>query len=142
MKIQSINILDFGQLTTDGEEKENSKNSPSGYFLRPEIIKFTGTTDKIKGIKGVKFGIQYFVKGFTDDRDDVTFLCKICHPTMTHPRTKEKIESVTERKTTYLNENNFDYFHFEFDWEIVTGRWTFEIIEGDRTLLTKEFQVI
>jgi hypothetical protein len=142
MKIQSIKILNFGQLTTDEEEKEDSKNSPSGYFLRPETVKFTETTDKIKGMKGVRFGIEYFIKGFTDDKDDVSFVCKISHPTMSHPRTNEKIESVTEIKTNYLNEKNFDYFRFEFDWEIVTGQWTFEIIEDNRTLLTKKFQVI
>lgn len=142
MKIESIKILNFGQLTTDEEVKEISRNSPSGYFLRPETIHFIETTDKIKGAKGVKFGIEYLIKGFTNDKDDVTFYSRISHPTMINPVTNERTESVTERKINWLNDNNFDYYNFEFDWEVVIGKWTFEIFEDDRTLLTKEFEVI
>ena len=142
MKIESIIILNFGLLTTDEEEKETSESSPSGYFLRPETIQFTETSDKIKGAKGVKFGIEYFIKGFTDEKDDVTFYSRISHPTMINPVTSEKLQYVKERKTNWLNESNFDYYNFEFDWELVTGKWTFEILEGDRTLLTKEFEVV
>lgn len=142
MKIESIKILNFGLLTTDEEEKETSESSPSGYFLRPETIQFTKTSDKIKGAKGVKFGIEYFIKGFTDEKDDVTFYSRISHPTMINPVTSEKLQYVKERKTNWLNESNFDYYNFEFDWELVTGKWTFEILEGDRTLLTKEFEVV
>lgn len=61
---------------------------------------------------------------------------------MINPVTSEKLQYVKERKTNWLNESNFDYYNFEFDWELVTGKWTFEILEGDRTLLTKEFEVV
>jgi hypothetical protein len=141
MKIELIKILNLGQLKADEEEKKTSVSSPSGYFLRPETIQFIKTTDKIKGIKGVKFGIEFFIKGFTDDKDDVTFHTRISHPTMTNPLTNKVIQNVTETKTDWLNEINFDYFSFEFDWELVTGKWIFEIIEDDWILLTKKFEV-
>lgn len=57
MKIELIKLLNFGQLTTDEEEKEISTSSPSGYFLRPSNFKFIDTTDKIKGAIGTNFGI-------------------------------------------------------------------------------------
>lgn len=142
MKIESIEIINFGILTSDQEEKELSKASPAGYFLRPQQINFVNQTNKIEARKGLKFGIEYFIKGFTDDKDDAIFYCKISHPTMKNPETKEELNEVTERKINYVNERNFDYYHLESDWEIVKGKWTFEIIEDNKTLLKTEFDIV
>jgi hypothetical protein len=141
-KIQAIQLKNFGQLTTDNEEKETSNSSPTGYFLRPGQVKFIERTDKIKGKHGVKFGIEYFIKGTTDEKEEVVFACLINHPSMTNPKTKEQLTRIQERKINYTNQHNFDYFVFEYEWEIVKGQWVFEIKEDGQTLFTKEFEIV
>jgi hypothetical protein len=141
-KIQSIELKNFGKLTTDNEEKETSNSSPTGYFLRPGQIKFIERTDKIQGRQGVKFGIEYFIKGTTEEKEDAVFSCLITHPSMTDPKTTKQLTRIEERKVNYTNEDNFDYFVFENEWEIVKGQWIFEIKADGETLLTKEFEIV
>jgi hypothetical protein len=141
MKIQAIHLLDFGQLETDKEEHEESPSSPLGYFLRPTQITFINRTDRLQATKGLKFGIEYFIEGFDNNEDEVEFYCKISHPTMVNPITKAEQKEVYEKKTDYTNQHNFDYYRLEFDWEVVGGIWTFEIMEEGKVLVKKEFKI-
>lgn len=143
MKIRQIKLLNFGSLTTDTEEEEINDSSLTGYFLRPKKIQCLDRIDTLKGLPGLKFGIEYFIEGPDNAAkyDDVTFYCKILHPEIVNPDSKEKASETIERKTNYLNETNFDYYLFEFDWEIKQGIWTFQIIENDKILLEKSFEI-
>ena len=141
MKIKAIHLLNFGQLQTDEEELENSSLSPTGYFLRPNQIDFMNIRDRLKGVKGLKFGIEYYIKGFFNSPEIVTFICKTSHPTVFNPITNEELKEVIEEKSNYTNQKSFDYYCFEYDWEIVKGIWTFEIIEKEKVLLKKEFRI-
>ena len=143
MKIKEIELLNFGSLTTDSEEKGNDKNSPTGYFLYPTKLEFIDRSDKLQGCKGLKFGIEYFIKGHNTkaNPDEVTFMCKILHPLLTNPETKDQFSETVETKNNYLNDINFDYLFFEFDWEVKIGIYTFQIIENDSILLEKSFEI-
>jgi hypothetical protein len=143
MKIKEIELLNFGSLTTDTEEKEINKNSPTGYFLYPTKIEFETKTDRLQGYQGLKFGIEYFIKGQdANEDDDVTFCCKILHPQLTNSATNEQFTETTEIKNNYLNETNFDYLFFEYDWEVKKGIYTFQIIEENKILLEKAFEIV
>ena len=142
MKIKHIDFLKFGVLATDEEEKEDNKGSLSGYFLYPTTIDFKEITDKLKGSVGLRFGIEYFIEGFSADKFiDVTFTCKISHPLLTNPSSGESSLVTIEKKDNYLNENNFDYYCFEYDWEIQKGAWTFQILENEVIKLEKKFEI-
>jgi len=142
MKIKEIELLNFGSLTADIEEKVKNNYSPTGYFLYPKNIEFTEKTDKLKGYLGLKFGIEYFIKGHLNSKkDDITFCCRILHPQITNPESNVKYSETTETKNNCLNEINFDYLFFEYDWEVKQGVYTFQIIENDCILLEKTFEI-
>ncbi|GAB3537678.1 hypothetical protein GCM10027443_31120 [Pontibacter brevis] len=141
MNIKAIQLLNFGRLETDEEFKEPAEDSPSGYFLRPGRISFLDRINKLKGEEGLKFGIQYFIEGYTDSTEPVEFVCKISHPTLVNPETGTTINETIDHKINYLNHNDFDYYSFEYDWETIKGTWTFEIIEQKRVLLKKAFVI-
>lgn len=61
---------------------------------------------------------------------------------MKNPETGVEIREIIESKISYVNERNFDYYHFEFDWEIVKGKWVFEIFESKGTHLTMDFDIV
>jgi hypothetical protein len=142
MKIKEINLLNFSSLITDTEEKVVDKNSTTGHFLYPTKLEFIDISYKLKGFQGLKFGIEYFIKGYTNSKDDyVHFYCRILHPQLTNPETKEQFSETIEIKNNYLNDTNFDYLFFEYDWEVKKGIYTFQIIENDSILLEKSFEI-
>ena len=142
MNIQDVELLNFGNLTTDEEDKESNRNSPTGYFLYPNKVEFIEKTDKLQGFQGLKFGIEYFLKGdFPSKSEDVTFCCRILHPTLTNPNTKEQFSETVETKYSWLNDTNFDYLFFEYEWEVQKGIYTFQILENNKILLQKSFDI-
>ena len=141
-KIQSIELRNFGLLMVDDEEEESSTASPTGYFLRPGKINFIDTTNRIIGEKGARFGIEYFIKGNSDQEESVEFTCTIKHPPITNPKTNKRQSYIEETKYNYTNLDGNDYYAFEYDWEIVHGQWVFELAEGTNLLLKKSFEVV
>ena len=143
MKIESIKLLNFGALKTKNESLEENKNSPTGYFLYADDVEFTETTAILRAKKKLKFGIKYLVKGDNQEGDNLVFFyCKIIHPEITNPDTNQRFSETTERKSCYLNETNFDYLHFEHDWEVQKGTYIFQIFDENSMLVEKEFVLI
>jgi Domain of unknown function (DUF3859) len=144
MKIKSVTLIDFGIAELDSAEKEPSEGSLTGYILRSDYIRFQERTEIIPAVLGVEFGIFYLVELFDqDDPDPVAeFISRIIHPQMVNPETKEATTEITDFKYCYLNKGNFDTYRFEFDWEIVKGEWIFQVLEGRRLLLEKQFLII
>lgn len=141
MKIKNIRLVNFGALIAHEEEKETNKNSTTGYFLYSSKIKFLNNSDIIIGKTGLKFGIEYFIVGDELYDPTVNFICKILHPILTNPISKENVYEIVEIKSGFLNEINFDYYSFEFDWEVQKGMWIFQIIENEKVLLEKAIEI-
>jgi hypothetical protein len=142
MKIKQIKLLSFGVLTTDEELKVYHEDSLTGYLLYPSKIGFIEETDRIEGAVGIRFGIEYFIEGFTAEEGvGVSFTCKILHPLMTNPETGKSTDVTLEKKHNCLNDTNFDYFCFEHDWEIQKGTWVFQILENEVIKLEKAFEI-
>ena len=142
-KIKKIVLLNFGLLKTEKETKSKVDNVIFDYFLHTDNIKFILESDKIEGKIDLKFGIEYYIEGFTKSKNvETNFICKIIHPLIVNPNTNESAQETIEYKENYLNKKNFDYFSFEFPWELKKGIWTFQIIQDDVVLLTKSFEII
>lgn len=143
MQIRHVKLLKYGSVNTTNEERKPVTTSLTGHFNYPESIEFVDQSDSFIGATGLKFGIEYFLEGFdeTAKYSDVVFSCKIVHPPLTNPDTLETSTETIERKYNYLNQKNFDYYAFEFDWEIQPGIWTFQIAEGTTILLEKGFEI-
>ena len=141
MKIKSVILINYGIIESDSDEPNLSEGSLTGYFLRCDQIYFIEETNIIPAEKGIEFGISYWIEGFSKERsqDLCQFTGKIIHPEMVNPVTLETSKEIIDFKSFYLNHINFDYFRFEYDWEIRKGKWTFQVLEGKRILLEKEF---
>ncbi len=143
MKIKQIKLLNFGLLIADEEQVEPKEDSLTGYMLYPTEIQFIKITDRVEGVVGLRFGIEYYIEGYSNQKyEDVIFYSRIFHPILTNPKTGKSSRLTQERKLNYLNEINFDYFCFENEWEIQKGCWTFQIVENEVIKLEKSFEIL
>jgi len=69
----------------------------------------------------------------------VDFICRIRHPKLVNPETKEEFVETTEAKDEWSDELGFDFYTFEFDWEMQLGEWVFEIIHKDKVMCSQTF---
>ncbi len=142
MKIDTVIITDYGPCYPKGVvERVVSEHSPTGRFIYADGIAFVKTTDTIDLRKGVNFGISYQLEANNDGKEPLRFVCRILHPELTNPTTGESFSETVEHKEGWASTAEFDFYTFEFDWEMVPGEWVFQIVQEERTLAQQVFRV-
>ena len=142
MKIKKITLLNFGSIRTGPEEGYEDSLSPTGYFLETENITFVNKTNILPAVKGLKFGIEYYVEGNNTNHTRAIVCSKIFHPQMHNPKTKKIFAKIIDYKKVVLNDTDFDYLFLEYDWEVQVGTYLFQILEDDQVLLEKSFELV
>ena len=138
--ITDIVLTGFGICEVTNEVPEFNQHSPTGYFLLSNTISFLLKTDTIQLQKGLRFGIEYALKGIEEKNAEV-FDVRIVYLLLKNSTTGASSVDVIETKAGCIDETNFDYFHFEHSWEMQPGKWIFQVIQSDRLLLEKEFNL-
>ena len=140
--IDKVELIGYGiiEKSSSGNFDEVEDSSPTGYFIRTDDVSFVAETSEIKATVGTVFGIKYKLVSALEN-EVVDFRCKIIHPELTNPENGKTFSETTEDKSNYANEENFDFYEFEADWEIKSGKWRFQVIENNRVLIDHEFEV-
>ncbi|MGQ1909953.1 DUF3859 domain-containing protein [Marinifilum sp. RC60d5] len=137
-----IKIVDYGICRPIGETKKDLvPDSATGYFLHSDDMEFLKTTDIIYPRVGMSFGISYQFENDSKIVELVDFVCRIRHPKLVNPISKEQFIETTEAKDCYSNELGNDFYTFEFDWEMQLGEWIFEIIYEDELMCRQVFSL-
>ncbi|MFD2570195.1 DUF3859 domain-containing protein [Spirosoma soli] len=118
------------------ESISNSRLSPTGYYFGADALAFIEKVDKMKLKRGLVFGIAYRLAGNHD-----AFLCRIVHPVLVNPTTGKAYKETIEEKYSAANGLNFDYYRIEHAWEMVDGKWVFQIEQSGNILLEKSFEL-
>jgi|GEM_PF-2194181 len=135
-----IKIVDYGICKAIGKtKKEYVPGSSTGYFLHSDDMEFQERTHIINPEKGLSFGISYRFETGSEIAERVDFVCRIKHPKLVNPETNEAFIETTEEKDEYSDELGFDFYTFEFDWEMQLGEWIFEIIHEGEVMCSKTF---
>lgn len=138
--ITDIEIVNFGICQITDESADADEESPTGHFLHSADIQFLGKTDKIKIKDGLIFGVEYLLNGIEEQNAEL-FECRILHPELINPNDNAAFTEIAETKVGCIGETNFDYYKFEYVWEAKPGKWIFEVSQGERLLLQKEFNL-
>jgi len=137
-----IKIVDYGICKAIGEtKKQYVPGSSTGYFLHSDDMVFQERTDLIQVDTGLSFGISYSFEMVSEEAERVDFVCRIRHPKLVNPETKEEFVETTEAKDEWSDELGFDFYTFEFDWEMQLGEWVFEIIHKDKVMCSQTFML-
>ncbi|HEY0781269.1 MAG TPA: DUF3859 domain-containing protein [Thermoanaerobaculia bacterium] len=89
---------------------------------------------------GTSMGIEVQVKG-APLGSIVTLRTRVTHPPLTNPATRRT--TTRDEWTTEMNALIPRYAGWAFaePWELVPGRWTIELLQGDRTIASQDFEV-
>jgi len=140
MAIMNIKIVDYGICKAIGETKKDIEpGTATGYFLHSDDMEFLERTDVINPKIGLSFGISYQFENDLEEAEWVDFVCRIRHPKLVNPISKEQFMVCTEEKEGYNDELGYDFYTFEFDWEMQFGEWIFEIIYKDKVMCQQTF---
>jgi hypothetical protein len=102
------------------------------------------TTTTITGKLGTNFGFEYALLGGPPGAQAaIEIVVVLPEPGLRNPATgKHTRRERWQPSPSLLGGATIVGYRFEMDWEIVPGRWTFQIWQGDRKLGEQSFCVI
>lgn len=135
-----IKLVDYGICKAIGETtKDIVPNSVTGYFLHSDDMEFLERTTVIQPKTGLSFGISYEFEHDAEEAELIDFECRIKHPKLVNPDTQEEFIETIEEKDGWSDEPGYDFYTFEFDWEMQLGEWIFEIIHNGKVMCSQTF---
>lgn len=119
---------------------QTAPDTAAGFIYTASQPKLVRATDEVVAKRGTSFGIMYTINGEPTNAT-VPLVVRVHHPRMYNPETKETTRVGEYRTKAAIGGPNYDAYTFAHDWEMVPGKWTFEVSHAGRVLLTKSFNV-
>ena len=138
VEIDRIAIIDSGIYSVSSGS--DADKSPSGSDAGIKLIKKTST---IEARIGVTFGFQYVVVGRPrSEQVQLTEITLFPPPGLKDPKVKSMMLRHEQQIDVAIGELDATLFTLEHDWELVPGKWIFELRQGDRLLASETFEVV
>ncbi|MCB1172963.1 MAG: DUF3859 domain-containing protein [Leptospiraceae bacterium] len=147
-------ISDYVSLKSSGVYKAQSGStiaSPgvaSGQITDIYNIQLLKTTQDVQPKVGDVFGFQFVFdhkSATTEAAADYTvpdsLQIRVEHPAMTNPKDGVALTSSQWQTPVRSGKAVWVGWYFEHDWEIVAGKWTFQVYDGDTVLVTRSFTI-
>ena len=129
-------LINHGICKPTRESVSESSLSLTGYYFGADDLIFLEKVDRMRLKRGLVFGITYSLES-----SQGSFLCRVIHPMLVNPTTKEAYKETIEEKYTSGDRLNFDYYRIEHAWEMRAGKWVFQIEQSGKVLLKKLFEL-
>lgn len=115
----------------------NSDNSIT-YLYEQRYLK--NNTEDIPASKGIRFGFHYVISGEPDD-ETIPVMKITRYPEPGIRRNNRTVLSDTSYFSVTMNKLRYSGYLFEHDYELISGKWEFEIWYKGKKLLSKKFNV-
>lgn len=129
----------------------HAQGSPQGKVVEFGVVKpgdgkpvFERRTARIPLRKGLRFGFCAEITGLGDEGGKYALSETVRHPVTTGPNGIEENGWNVPRMVKVENGRaRWCGGHlFEHDWELVPGKWRFEVADGDNVLVVQEFDAV
>jgi hypothetical protein len=135
-----VTIFEYGLYTMDSASERQAADGLVDSTV--ENICHYATTTVVPLKQGVHFGFRFRIEGLA--ADETVDLSKVGQfPRMVRPAGAHQPLS-TFRRRLHVPDGGAHYIGYglDYDWEMMSGRWTFGIYDGDRKLGGMAFDVI
>ena len=142
MTVTDVEIIDYGIMSAKVAKTIKDQTLVQGAHHSMLAGKFKKRTTEIPAQKGLKFGITYLIKGYPiGSKVKVDFTVLYPQPGLTNPATGKTDNQSMLQLVKKIGRITATGYVFNQKWEMVPGKWTFQIwIEG-RLLAEKNFNV-
>jgi len=140
--ISAVEILGYGIVETHGSKSGIGYSKESIRVDAVSGVRLLEPTSSIPGVLGTQFGMLYKINS-TPRGQPIEVTSVIIFPEGGLKDRKGKVyERSTETFNVAIGERSFYCFGFDEPWEIVPGKWTFQIWHKDARLAQKSFNVL
>lgn len=140
IEVYQIDILKYGEFKAYSVRRKDAENTSIGKMTVLKEIELLKQTNSIEGSLGTQFGVKYFVKG-SPKGANVPLSVRMVHPKMTNPDTLQTSTIDEWIANNKIGSSNFSGWIFEYEWEIVPGEWTIQLLYDGEILAAKKFSV-
>ena len=144
VRTATAQILKCGEI--EAKPPSNVKYEPDtqlGFVnvLDPNVNpKFKPGCPQVKGKVGTRFGIHVLAEG-AGGLSIIPLTTRVTHPVMINPNNGREV--TVDSWASPMNSGIARYTGWKFDneWELVPGKWTMEILDGETVIAGQEFEV-
>jgi hypothetical protein len=131
-------VLQYGVVKDEIVGEKTAPQSPSGTTGMVGKYEFINKTTAIDACPGTTFGVEHLLNRSMRSDDKPLFL-RFNYPKQVTPDgrvfTTHDMPLENGKALVYTG------FTFEYKWEMVSGDWTFTLMQGDRKLTTTTFKI-
>jgi hypothetical protein len=141
-KVTGAEIIDYGilkKIKSEGVlDAPDSVTGKANNVIASQLVQSTAT---VKATVGTTFGI--FVKLVGEPNGTViTSHFRCIHPKLTDPVSGRSSESDAWESPRPIGTPRYVSYTFDHEWELVSGKWTIQVLQDGRVIAEKTFDVV
>lgn len=141
--VERVEIVDFGIYAIGEKMKSRAAfDTAAGVVNGVSHIKLAETTTTVPGRLGIHFGFRYKIIGADRGSAKLKIVTLIPQPGIRNPNTGRTTVRNEYIETRPIGSTQYTGYTFDNPWEIVLGKWTKEIWDGEHKLATQSFDVV
>lgn len=131
VEVWGVDVVKHGTYKTRVRQVEETDHTPAGKQRLVEETEFSEETFRIPALQGTRFGFAYVINGIPEG-EMVPIKIRKVYPGLKDPTKDRVLYSHDDTRAHEIGKVYAAGYGFDHDWELVTGKWTFEIsYEGD-----------
>ena len=139
-------VTDSGEYTAETVEQVSAPGTTSGVSRRIDLnsVKFTTRSHEVVAKAGKRFGLKFTVSGLPGNTR-ITLRKVVTHPEIHKPDgtvSKGYVVNIGYTTSAEGELTGVEGYGLDLPYEIVTGKWRFEIWYGDHKLAEEEFNLV
>ena len=138
-RIERIHIIERGIYRAETVSRDQSTGQ-RGIINTVQNAQLINATESVMGQVGVRFGLRYIAVG-ADGEARLNLVIGFPPSGLRDPATGQTYFQSEFIVRPAAGASNYWEYHFEYDWEVVAGTWTFEFWFGGRKLAEQRFCV-
>lgn len=136
----SARIIDYGVYGKNEVTYTKQANNPMGHINVTKGVDILTPTTRVPARIGTNFGFRFELNGQTGGRY-IKYVRIIKTPRLTNPNNGKTTEVFEDIISAPAGRVLFAGYMFEYEWELVPGEYTIQVLHDNKVLVEKTFHI-